>query len=150
MSAPAASAAAPKPAECAPAPYLALTEDFADPRQDFVPGKKPFEQLQQRFSEAYAKACASGILKDHPLIDPASPHPAQLFLKNAPDANVASIYQAGADGAVPGDVLLEYDFITSDGRPHVPTAQELGEAIYCTVHGASSEDEQGSGRCLPD
>ena len=148
--APKPAAPAAKPADCAPAPRLSLSPDFADPRREYGPGSKSFAVLQTNFADAYAKACASGILKGHPLVDSTAPHPGQLFLKGAPDANVASIYQQSADGVVPGDMVLEYYFITADGQLHVPSSADLGEAIHCTVHGANSAEEQDSGRCLPD
>src|SRR4051794_12733998 len=100
-------APAPKPADCAPAPRLSLAPDFADPRREYGPGSKSFAALETNFADAYAKACASGILKGHPLVDPTAPHPGQLFLKGAPDANVASIYHESADAAVLGDMVLE-------------------------------------------
>ncbi len=47
-------------------------------------------------------------------------------------------------------MVLEYPFLTADGATHVPSTSEFGEAIFCTVHGASQQEEEASGRCLPD
>jgi hypothetical protein len=46
--------------------------------------------------------------------------------------------------------VLEYPFLTADGVTHTPSAAELGEAIFCAVQGASQQEEEESGRCLPD
>ena len=88
------------------------------------------------FAKAYAKACSEGLIKGGAL-------PRQLFLHNAPDANVASIYRTGKV------MVLEYPFV-SGGKANVPSADELHEAIFCAVHGASAKEQEESGRCLPD
>ena len=105
----------------------------------FVPGAPALKKMSANFAQAYAKACAEGLLKAKPLTASG-----RLFLKNAPDANVASIYRSS------GRTLLEYPFLGSDGRTHIPDAKELHEAIYCTAHGSSSKEQQEGGRCLPD
>jgi len=88
------------------------------------------------FDKAYAKACKEGLFKAKPLIAAKS---GKLFLVNAPDANVASIYDAEKR------TVLEYHFDSG-----APTAEDLHEAIYCAVHGASAKEQEDSGRCLPD
>ena len=88
------------------------------------------------FDKAYAKACKEGLFKAKPLI---AAKGGKLFLINAPDANVASIY--GSDKRT----VLEYHFDSG-----VPSADDLHEAIYCAVHGATAKEQEESGRCLPD
>ena len=88
------------------------------------------------FDKAYAKACKEGLFKAKPLI---AAKGGKLFLVNAPDANVASIY--GSDKRT----VLEYHFDSG-----VPSADDLHEAIYCAVHGATAKEQEESGRCLPD
>ena len=100
---------------------------------------KPLRETSVSFSKAYAKACSEGLLKARRLVPSG-----RLFLVNAPDANVASIY------ARKNQTVLEYPFIEHDGRTHVPTIGELHEAIYCVVHGATAKEQEESGRCLPD
>jgi hypothetical protein len=134
------------PAACAPAPTLALAPDFTDPR--FAANSAPYRQTEEHFAAAYRAACASGVLRGHALIAPGAAHPGQLLIKNAPDANVASIYRDGDDRAA--DMVLEYHFLASDGTVNVPGEEELGEAIYCAVRGATAQEEEESGRCLPD
>jgi hypothetical protein len=105
-----------------------------------------FRDTKANFSTAYARACAKGLLKEKALIDPTGAIHDRLFLLNAPAANVASIY-------LPEDrasTVLEYPFLTDDGQTHVPPTDELEEAIYCTVHGATPDEEGSSGRCLVD
>ena len=88
------------------------------------------------FDKAYANACKEGLFKAKPLI---AAKGGKLFLINAPDANVASIY--GSDK----HTVLEYHFDSG-----APSADDLHEAIYCAVHGASAKEQEESGRCLPD
>jgi hypothetical protein len=47
-------------------------------------------------------------------------------------------------------MVLEYPFLTTDGKTQVPTSNELEEAIYCAVVGATPEEQESSGRCLVD
>ena len=160
-SAPVANGAAPMPAPtpqptappaCAPAPTLALSDDFADPRHAFAPGTAAFRQLEADFAAAYRNACEGGVLRGHPLIAAGAAERGRLRLKNAPDANIASIYLDGEEGAPAAQrhMVLEYPFLTADGATRTPSAAELGEAIFCAVQGASQHEEEESGRCLPD
>jgi hypothetical protein len=103
-----------------------------------------FVQTSANFAKAYAKACAEGLLKARPLIPVNGAGAGKLFLLNAPEANVASIYAAN------GRMLLEYPFVTDFGKANVPSADDLHEAIYCAVKGATPKEEEESGRCLPD
>ena len=103
-----------------------------------------FVQTSANFAKAYAKACAEGLLKKKPLIDPKAKDKTHLFLYNAPEANIVSIYLDG------GRMLIEWGFVTDFGKADVPTAADLHEAIFCSVHGASEKEQEESGRCLPD
>ena len=105
-------------------------------------------QLVQRttanFGAAYKQACAAGMLKSRPLIPVNGANAGKLFLINAPNANVASIFPGN------GRMVLEYPFVEHGGKMSVPSAAELKEAIFCAVVGASKEEQEESGRCLPD
>jgi putative methionine-R-sulfoxide reductase with GAF domain len=107
-------------------------------------GPKLVQQTSGNFAKAYAKACAEGLIKKKPLVTAKGANAGRLFLHNAPEANVASIYLDG------GRMLLEYPFVSADRKAHVPTTDELHEAIFCAVHGASEKEQEESGRCLPD
>jgi hypothetical protein len=137
---------------CAPTPTLAVTEDFADPRHTFASRSPAFRRLEANFAAAYRAACANGLLRRERLITARAGESERLLLKNAPDANVASIYLDGEDGAPAArrHMVLEYPFLTADGAAHVPGTEELGEAIFCHVQGASARETEESGRCLPD
>jgi len=135
---------------CAPAPDLVLSQDFADPRDEYGEDSLTFRQLAANFAAAYRKACAEGLLAQAPLVPADVPHPGTLFLVGAPQSNVASIYREGEVQDRPGDMALEYAFITPDGQFQVPGEDELHEAIYCAAHGASEAEQEASGRCLPD
>lgn len=127
--------AAASPAQCTTPRLLADDGDSAFSRQ-FEAGSPKLAQVKSNFTAAYASACAKGLLK--------SDLPA-ITLLNAPNANIASIYSDGRHRRV-----LEYPFVTEDGRSNVPTAEEIEEAIYCAVHGATEAEQEESGRCLPD
>jgi hypothetical protein len=137
-------------AACAPAPGLALSHDFADPQGQFAVGSAPFRQLAAEFAAAYKAACDDGTLAKEPLMPPDVPHPDTLFLTNAPDANDVAIYRESDESDQPGDMTLEYRFVTADGKTQVPSRADLAEAIFCAVEGASQQDEDESGRCLVD
>jgi hypothetical protein len=131
--------AAPSTASCAPAPALEASPDL--PAIDFA-------RLTSSFAAAYAGACGERLFAGEPLVPANVPHPGKLFVLNAPDANVASIYRGGDDGK--GDIVLEYHFAGSDGSHAMPGTDDLHEAIYCAVHGASQTEQDDSGRCLAD
>jgi hypothetical protein len=126
--------------QCAP-PSLALADG------DRSPASALLDETSVNFAAAHQRACDKGLLKDKALIDPKSTNQGQLFLINAPDANVASVYLSEVDG---NRMVLEYAFLTADGATQVPTADEIEEAIYCAVHGATPEEQERSGRCLVD
>ena len=138
--------------DCAPEPKLALARDFADPRKAFAPDAPAFREMQAHFDAAYRKACASGVLRGHPLMDPKAAQPDTLFLKNAPDANDAAFYRDGEENGPAADrvMVLEYFFLTADGATHVPSVDDINEAIFCSAQGASEQEQEESGRCLVD
>lgn len=106
-----------------------------------------FNQAEVSFTAAYDRACAKGWLNGTALFDAKAADQGRLFLVNAPEANIASIYLSEVDG---NHMVLEYPFLTVDGKSQVPSADELEEAIYCVVVGATPEEQDGSGRCLVD
>jgi len=120
-------------------PPVEVTVDKADMPASF--GAEPVKQASANFAEAYAQACAEGLLKSKPLVAFGQ---TRLFLFNAPEANIAVIYDRE------GRTVLEYPFVTPDGAVNVPAAEELHEAIYCALVGATQAEQEESGRCLPD
>lgn len=136
-----AAAAAPvTPSECK-SPALAIAGQAQSLKSEQL------KEAQTNFDTAYQKSCADKLLADKPLIDPKAADQKQIFLVNAPEANVASIYLSDVDGS---KMVLEYPFLTTDGKSQVPTADELEEAIYCAVRGATPEEQEATGRCLVD
>jgi hypothetical protein len=133
-------ALATSPLQCAP---VEVSAEGAEIPATF--GADSVKQVQAMFAQAYKKACAGGFLKDKPLVPADSRTPGRIFLLNAPEANVLSIYTAQD-----GRTLLEYYFVTPDGATHVPPADEMDEAIYCAAIGATEAEQEESGRCLPD
>jgi hypothetical protein len=103
---------------------------------------KLVERASKNFEAAYRRACRVNYLTK-PLID-AAVRDKRLFLSNAPNANVASIYLSA------GRMILEYPFVTEGGKTEVPSMQQMLEAIYCAAHGATAKEQEESGRCLPD
>ena len=130
------------PAKCPP---VALTVIGAKSFTAKFNAKSPaFIRTSANFTKAYAKACGEGLFKKRPLIPVNGANAGKLFLDNAPDANDASIY------AVSGRMLLEYWFVDHQGKANAPSVNELHEAIYCSVHGASAKEQEATGRCLVD
>ena len=125
--------------QCAP-PALAMADNAQLE-------SKLLDETKANFTKAYKGACAKGLLKDKPLIEPKAAVQGKLFLINAPEANAASIYLSDVDA---NKMVLEYPFLTTDGKTQVPSVDELGEAIFCAVHGATPKERESSGRCLVD
>lgn len=131
--------AAGEPARCAPVEVTMLRQE--------MPAKFTTTLMRRtsaNFAEAYRKACTDGLMKKEALVTVKGANAKRIFLFNAPEANVASIYAHG------GRMLIEYPFVSADGKAQVPTADELHEAIFCTTQGASAKEQEESGRCLPD
>ena len=66
------------------------------------------------------------------------------FIANAPQANIASIYFN--DGAT----WFEGPFFVEGQHVQVPGPDAIKEAIYCHAVGATPEEQEQTGRCLPD
>jgi hypothetical protein len=145
-------AAPPRPSsvpapDCAPVPTLELSDSFGASAELFSPDSSPYQRTEAAFEAAYRQSCANGLLREAPLFPPDAAEPGTLLLKNAPDANIASLYrESDADRSL----VLEYPFVSGEGAARVPTEEELGEAIYCSVRGASGQEQEESGRCLAD
>ena len=129
-----------QPTDCA-LPSLALAESAKKLSNKIV------AETKANFSTAFGRSCVNGTLESGEFYDPEAADPGRLFLFNAPDANVASIYTSKVNG---NRMVLEYPFLTADGQSRVPTIEELEEAIYCSVVGATPKEQEDSGRCLPD
>ncbi len=152
-----AAAAAPAPkaeaaSACAHAPQLVPGDGFSSAPNAFAVGSAPFRELEANFAAAYRASCTPALLQRHALIEAGAAEHDRLRVKNAPDANVASIYLDGEEGAPASrrHMVLEYPFLTADGTTHVPSESDLRETIFCAVQGASQQEEEESGRCLPD
>jgi hypothetical protein len=104
-------------------------------------------RTKANFATAFGRACVKGLLESEELLDPQSGGDGRLYLFNAPEANVASIYLSKTNGS---RMILEFPFQRADGRSRVPSTKGLEEAIYCKVIGGTQEEQETSGRCLPD
>jgi hypothetical protein len=86
------------------------------------------------------------------VIRPGASNGGRLFLRNAPDANTAAIYQQG-EGAR-GPMVLEYPFIDGRGKVDLPSVEALRSAIVCSVinanPAAASAWGADSAECLVD
>lgn len=103
-------------------------------------------RFTDNFTVAFDKACAQGLIAKGPLVDPQSGDPSTLFVMDAPEANIVSIY-FNPESTPQKMTLLEAPF----GRgPDVPSIEDIHEAIYCRLEGATKEEMETSGRCLPD
>ena len=99
---------------------------------------------------AFRSACAKGLLRGDTIPKLSGVSAKRLFLENWPDANVVMIEADQLTGGTGWRLILGYSFVASDGSVNVPTAAEIEEAIYCTVRGATEQEQAEIGRCLPD
>jgi hypothetical protein len=135
---------------CGPVPELRLAVEFEDVERRFQPGSVPFVRTADNFRAAFDRSCREGLFKSRKLVVPGPDQETALMLRNAPDANVASIYEDEPDASDAGHTILEYAFVNGSGAVAIPTADELAEAMFCHVQGPSPEEQTQSGRCLPD
>ena len=136
--------AASNPADCAKVTLDIPPERFAQGRENFAVGTTARNKLDANFTVALAKACAEGLMAKTPLIDPRSKEKNTLFIANAPEANIASIYFDK------GATWMEGPFFAGGQHVQVPGPDALKEAIYCHTVGATEQEQESSGRCLPD
>jgi hypothetical protein len=135
--------AEPASARCSP-PVVMLMENDKAFTVRFWDGTPRRRNVEENVRAAFKSACKYGLLKGSTIPKLGGVSSRRLYLFNAPNANVASIYENK------GRLLLEYPFVAADKSMNVPSAKEIQEAIYCAVHGASAKEQEESGRCLPD
>lgn len=132
------------PADCARVTLDIQPARFAEGRENFAVGTEARTRLDENFSVALAQACAEGLLDRQPLVDPRSTEKNVLFIANAPQANVASIY-FDKDAT-----FFEGPFFVDGRHVQVPGPAAIKEAIYCHAVGATPQEQDTTGRCLPD
>lgn len=139
----------PMPAGAPPLPKGTTEESCAMPKLDFRSAETLKEKDRLRFTDnfriALDKACTEGLLEGEPIVDKRAVVKNTIFVMNAPEANVTSLYFGPS--ASPPAMLLESPF---GDPPQVPSVEDLHEAIYCWAKGATEEEQETSGRCLPD
>lgn len=136
--------AASTPTTCPPVKIDLTADRFDEGRANFAEGRVARERLSQNFAKAYQEACAEGWLSKKPLIDPRAERKDTLFLANAPEGNVASIYFNDVA------MIMEGPFVDSAGHVQIPGPDAIKEAIYCHAVGATEDEQVESGRCLVD
>lgn len=139
----------PTPAGSAPLPKVPAEQRCAMPKLDFRAAGALSGEDRARFTDnfrvALDKACTEGLLEGEPIVDQRAHVKDTIFVMNAPEANVTSLYFGPS--AAPPAMLLESPF---GEPPQVPSVEDLHEAIYCWARGATEEEQETSGRCLPD
>jgi hypothetical protein len=135
-------AAQPASPRCSP-PVVMLTGNDKAFTASFWVGTPRRRIVEDNVRAAFKSACASHLLKGSTIPQLRGISSRRLYLLNAPEANVASLYVHH------GQLVLEYPFLT-DGKAQLPASSEIHEAIYCAVRGASQKEQEESGRCLPD
>ena len=136
-------AGGPPPKRCS-LPNVLLGENDKAFTVRFWYGTPRRRDIEDSVRAAFKSACKYGLLKGSTVPALQGVSTRRLYLSNAPNANVASLY------ARDGRLILEYPYVAPDRSVHVPTPTEIQEAIYCAVHGASAKEQEESGRCLPD
>lgn len=117
------------------------------PRLDLTALNLDAERTQRftaDFRSAFDEACGEGLMAKRPLVDPRAADRSALFVKDAPDSNVVSIYFDST--ARPPRMILEGPF----GAVGTPSIQDIHEALYCALNGPTREDVEVGGRCLVD
>ena len=127
------------PRDCK-APTLAMAGDAQSLKSEQL------KEAQANFETAYQKSCTDKLLAAKPLVDPKAADQEHIFLVNAPEANVASIYLSEVDGS---RMVLEYPFLTTDGKSQVPSADELANARGETGAISLLAQRQWQPRALP-
>ena len=130
--------------ERCPLPVVMLSGNDKAFTVRFWAGTPRRREVEGEVRAAFKSACKYGLLKGSTIAKLQGVSSRRLYLSNAPDANVASLYDRN------GRLVLEYPFVASNRTMNVPSAKEIQEAIYCAVHGASAKEQEESGRCLPD
>lgn len=138
-----------EPVGC-PVPAIELAEPKADFAARFARGSDARRKTEAAARTGFRSACAKGLLHGDTIPKLSGVSVRRLLLENWPDANVALIEADQLTGGTGWRLMLGYPFVASDGSVNVPTAEEIEEAIYCAVRGATEQEQEESGRCLPD
>ena len=94
------------------------------------------------FRAAFDRACAEGLFAERPLVDPRSYDRSLLYVMDAPADDTLLIYFGPS--AAPPAMMASVPF----GSPvRQPTVDELHEAIYCEVRGATRDEQVRQLRC---
>jgi hypothetical protein len=139
----------PMPAGAPPLPKALHLQKCEMPRLDLSSvealSEKDRARFTQNFRVAFDKACTEKLFGDGYLTDERSHDRSVLYVVAANEANIASIYFAPS-GAPPA-TMMEVPF---RDPPQIPSVEELHETIYCWAKGATEEEQETTGRCLPD
>ena len=139
----------PMPAGAPPLPKGAPGQKCDVPKLDFTEAANLDAKARARFTDnfrvAFDKACVEGLMGGDPLVDQDATVKDTIFVLDAPEANITSVY---FNPRAPGPrMLIESPF---GDPPQVPSVEDMHEAIYCWKKGATPEEEETTGRCLPD
>ena len=110
--------------------------------EHFAAGSSELANLEASVRAGFTQACRKGLLTKEGKVRLGAA--GGLHLENAPEGNVAIL------SAEPQRLLLEYPFVSTEGTAHIPTAEDVEEAIYCAAIGATPKEQEESGRCLAD
>ena len=139
----------PMPAGAPPLPKAPPLQKCEMPRLDFSSVEKLTAKDRARFTDnfrvAFDKACTEKLFEDGYLTDKRAYDRSVLYVVAANEANIASIYFAPS--GAPPTTMMEVPF---GDPPQIPSVEDLHETIYCWAKGATPEEEETSGRCLPD
>ena len=137
-------AAPPVPAGATAA--AATTTNCTFPRLDFSTVERLSADERAAFTAnfraAFDRACAEGLFAKRPLVDPRSYDRSLLYVMDAPADDTLLIYFGPS--AAPPAMMASIPF----GSPvRQPTVDELHEAIYCEVRGATRDEQVRQLRC---
>jgi hypothetical protein len=124
----------------------AANANCAFPRLDFSTVERLSADERAAFTAnlraAFDRACREGLFAERPLVDPRSHDRSLLYVMDAPANDTLLIYFGPS--AAPPAMMASVPF----GSPvRQPTVDELHEAIYCEVKGATRDEQVRDLRC---
>jgi hypothetical protein len=124
----------------------AAADNCTFPRLDFSTVERLSADERAAFTAnlraAFDRACREGLFAERPLVDPRSYDRSLLYVMDAPANDTLLIYFGPS--AAPPAMMASVPF----GSPvRQPTVDELHEAIYCEVRGATRDEQVRDLRC---
>jgi hypothetical protein len=122
---------------CPPVPLVIVDEHFGPGAARFAPESRAMRRLRVRFSEAFAKACREGVLRNWSAFASHARRGDRVYLRATKEVMRPWLHLEPLEDTGLGDkdIVLEYRFVSPRGAVRVPRRSGLEEAILCGVDG---------------